>query len=191
MRVSQERYADALVLAPVGRIDNSTTDGLRSDLNAYVATCREGGDRLVLDFSKVDYISSVGLRVLMLAAKKVRAGGVDRHRRASAGGAGNLRNQPLQSRIPVLWNGARGFGKSLGGCAGSLRFRPRRLTDGAVGYVLGNARVDSRFPGLRLGAGQACERDSSGFGQEPRHSGKSAGLGRHGARFRGFPYVRR
>jgi anti-sigma B factor antagonist len=72
MQVSQERYADALVLTPVGRIDNSTTDALRSDLNSYVATCRKGGDRLVLDFSKVDYISSVGLRVLMLAAKKAR-----------------------------------------------------------------------------------------------------------------------
>jgi anti-anti-sigma factor len=72
MHVSQERYADALVLRPVGRIDNSTTDGLKSDLNTHVATCRKGGDRLVLDFSKVDYISSVGLRVLMLAAKKVR-----------------------------------------------------------------------------------------------------------------------
>ena len=72
MHVSQERYADALVLAPVGRIDNSTTDGLKSDLNIHVATCRKGGDRLVLDFSKVDYISSVGLRILMLAAKKVR-----------------------------------------------------------------------------------------------------------------------
>jgi len=72
MHVSQERYADALVLVPVGRIDNSTTDGLRSDLNAHVAACREGGHRLILDFSKVDYISSVGLRVLMLAAKRVR-----------------------------------------------------------------------------------------------------------------------
>ena len=72
MQVSQQRYADTLVLTPVGRIDNSTTDGLRSDLNTYIAGCREGGDRLVLDFSKVDYISSVGLRVMMLAAKKVR-----------------------------------------------------------------------------------------------------------------------
>jgi len=72
MHVSQERYADALVLTPVGRIDNSTTDGLKSDLDTHVASCRRGGDRLVLDFSKVDYISSVGLRVLMLAAKKVR-----------------------------------------------------------------------------------------------------------------------
>jgi anti-sigma B factor antagonist len=75
MQVSQERYGDALVLAPVGRIDNSTTDALRSDLSAYVENCRDDGDRLVLDFSKVDYISSVGLRVLMLAAKKVREQG--------------------------------------------------------------------------------------------------------------------
>src|SRR5262245_52811213 len=72
MHVSQERYADALVLMPVGRIDNSTADGLRTSLNSCVAACRKGGDRLILDFSKVDYISSVGLRVLMLAAKKVR-----------------------------------------------------------------------------------------------------------------------
>jgi anti-anti-sigma factor len=72
MHVSQERYGDALVLTPVGRIDNSTTDQLRSDLDTHVAACRKGGDRLILDFSKVDYISSVGLRVLMLAAKKVR-----------------------------------------------------------------------------------------------------------------------
>ena len=72
MQVSQERYADALVLTPAGRIDNSTTDELRADLNTLVAACHKGGDRLVLDFSQVDYISSVGLRVLMLAAKKAR-----------------------------------------------------------------------------------------------------------------------
>jgi len=72
MQVSQQRYADALVLTPAGRIDNSTTDALRADLNTQLATCRSEGDRLVLDFSAVDYISSVGLRVLMLAAKKAR-----------------------------------------------------------------------------------------------------------------------
>ena len=72
MQVSEERYGDALVLTPVGRIDNSTNDGLKSALDSRVSNCRKGGDRLVLDFSKVDYISSVGLRVLMLAAKRVR-----------------------------------------------------------------------------------------------------------------------
>src|SRR2546427_12428595 len=69
MHVSQERYGDALVLTPIGRVDNSTTDGLKSGLDAYVASCRAGGNRLVLDFSKGDYISSVGLRVLMMAGQ--------------------------------------------------------------------------------------------------------------------------
>src|SRR3974390_278573 len=72
MQLSEEGYGDALVLPPVGRIDNSTNDGLKSALDSHLANCRRGGDRLVLDFSKVDYISSVGLRVLMLAAKKAR-----------------------------------------------------------------------------------------------------------------------
>jgi anti-anti-sigma factor len=75
MHVSQERYGDTLVLTPVGRIDNSSTDGLRSNIQPHLANCREDGDRLVLDFSKVDYISSVGLRVLMLASKQVREQG--------------------------------------------------------------------------------------------------------------------
>src|SRR6266705_732651 len=72
MPISEERYGDALVLILNGRIDNSTTDGLKSGLEAYVTSCRADGDRLVLDFSEVDYISSVGLRVLMLAARRVR-----------------------------------------------------------------------------------------------------------------------
>ncbi|HET7201574.1 MAG TPA: STAS domain-containing protein [Burkholderiales bacterium] len=75
MQLSQERYGDALVLIPVGRVDNTTTDALRSDLQRHVASSHKNGDRLVLDFSKVDYISSVGLRVLMLAAKQVREQG--------------------------------------------------------------------------------------------------------------------
>jgi anti-sigma B factor antagonist len=75
MHISQERYGDALVLALSGRIDNSTTEGLKTGLDAYVAACKNGGDRLVLDFTKVEYISSVGLRILMLAAKQAREQG--------------------------------------------------------------------------------------------------------------------
>ena len=75
MQLTQERYGDALVLNLAGRVDNSTTDGLKLSLDAYVASCRAGGDRLVLEFSKVDYISSVGLRVLMLAARQSREQG--------------------------------------------------------------------------------------------------------------------
>ena len=75
MHISQDRYGDALVLALAGRIDNSTTDGLKTGLDSYVAACRTEGDKLILDFTKVEYISSVGLRVLMLAAKQAREQG--------------------------------------------------------------------------------------------------------------------
>jgi len=75
VHISQEHYADTLVLTLAGRIDNSTTEGLKAGLDAYVANCRAEGDKLVLDFSRVEYISSVGLRVLMLAAKQSREQG--------------------------------------------------------------------------------------------------------------------
>jgi anti-anti-sigma factor len=75
MQITQERYGNALVLGLAGRIDNSTNEGLKSGLDAHVAGCRSGGDRLVFDFTKVDYISSVGLRVLMLAARQIREQG--------------------------------------------------------------------------------------------------------------------
>ena len=75
MQISQERHGDALVLTLAGRIDNSTTETFKTELDVHVASCRPEGDRLILDFAGVDYISSVGLRVLMLAAKRAREQG--------------------------------------------------------------------------------------------------------------------
>jgi anti-sigma B factor antagonist/stage II sporulation protein AA (anti-sigma F factor antagonist) len=75
MHLAQERYGDTLVLHLAGRVDSSTTDGLKSSLDLHVGNCRTGGDNLILDLSKVDYISSVGLRVLMLAARQSREQG--------------------------------------------------------------------------------------------------------------------
>jgi anti-sigma B factor antagonist len=75
MRISEERFGDTVVLTLTGRIDNSTTDAFKAGIDARVAACRADGDRLILDFSGVEYISSVGLRVLMLMAKQSRAQG--------------------------------------------------------------------------------------------------------------------
>ena len=75
MQVTQERYGDTVVLHLAGRVNSSTRDVFKASLDPYVGSCRADGDRLVLDFSKVDYISSVGLRVLMLAARQSREQG--------------------------------------------------------------------------------------------------------------------
>ena len=75
MLLDSARFADVVVLAPRGRIDHATADELRTALAPYLARCGQGQDHVVLDFAGVDYISSAGLRVLMLAAKQAKAQG--------------------------------------------------------------------------------------------------------------------
>ena len=72
MEFSSRRAADIVIAAPVGRIDHASAEAFRIALEALLADCAEGRDGVVLDFAGVDYISSVGLRVLMMAAKQVR-----------------------------------------------------------------------------------------------------------------------
>ena len=61
------------VVAPTGRIDHASADAFQAALEPHLAACRENEPALVIDMSNVDYISSVGLRVLMIAAKKVKS----------------------------------------------------------------------------------------------------------------------
>ena len=75
MQLGPKRFADAIALFPHGRIDHATADDFRVALTPHLAGCQAGGDRLVLDFSAVEYISSVGLRVLILASKQVKKQG--------------------------------------------------------------------------------------------------------------------
>jgi anti-anti-sigma factor len=75
MRLDPARFADVVVLSPSGRIDHVTAEELRAALAPHLARCGQGQDHVVLDFAGVDYVSSAGLRVLMLAAKQARAQG--------------------------------------------------------------------------------------------------------------------
>jgi len=73
MDLNERRAGTVVVLAPAGRIDHASAEAFKNALQPYLAQCGAGGSVVVLDFSRVDYISSVGLRVLMLAAKQARA----------------------------------------------------------------------------------------------------------------------
>jgi|GEM_PF-244493 len=73
LQIASRQYADALVAAPAGRVDHLSAPGFESELTRLVAQARDGGSALVLDFSDVEYISSGGLRVLMIAATQMRA----------------------------------------------------------------------------------------------------------------------
>ena len=74
MQVTAVRYADVLVVAVKGRIDYMNAEEFKAALLPYLGNCSAGRDQVVLDLSSLEYVSSAGLRVLMIAAKEVRAG---------------------------------------------------------------------------------------------------------------------
>ncbi len=72
MQCPTQAYADVLVATAAGRIDFAGAQVLEGALAP--ALVPDGPVRgIVIDLAGVDYISSVGLRVLMVAAKAMRA----------------------------------------------------------------------------------------------------------------------
>ncbi len=69
MQIHETRLASAVIVAPVGRIDSTTSPAL----DAHLQGLAKGGDtRVVVDFSGVEYISSAGLRVMLSLAKRTK-----------------------------------------------------------------------------------------------------------------------
>jgi stage II sporulation protein AA (anti-sigma F factor antagonist) len=69
MQIGEEKTGGAFVIAPVGRVDSVSS----SELEKVVLSRIDGGERrLVLDLAGVEYISSAGLRVLLVAAKRLK-----------------------------------------------------------------------------------------------------------------------
>jgi anti-anti-sigma factor len=73
MELAPRRFADVVVLSPTGRIDHAAAEGFRTVLAPFMERCAAGRDQLAIDLAGVEYISSAGLRVLMLARKQAKA----------------------------------------------------------------------------------------------------------------------
>ena len=69
MTITKNQNGNTLEIALEGRLDTMTAPELETELKQSM----DGMDSLILDFSKLDYISSAGLRVL-LSAHKVMSG---------------------------------------------------------------------------------------------------------------------
>jgi stage II sporulation protein AA (anti-sigma F factor antagonist) len=69
MRIDEERVERALVVAPVGRLDSVSSGELERKI---VERIDSGDRRLVLDLAGIAYVSSAGLRVLLMAAKRLK-----------------------------------------------------------------------------------------------------------------------
>ena len=75
MEFAQVRYADVVVVSVSGRVDHSNADQFKAGLAPSLAGCSASGHKLLLDLSGLEYISSAGLRVLMLAAREAKGQG--------------------------------------------------------------------------------------------------------------------
>jgi anti-anti-sigma factor len=73
MNVSSRRFANADVLHVEGRLDQDTCTEFTEKLTTHVEASAHDGGAIVLDLSKLEYVSSAGLRCFMLASRKVKS----------------------------------------------------------------------------------------------------------------------
>jgi anti-anti-sigma factor len=67
VEIDESRFGDLIVLRPVGRLDNVTSAEFQAKLLRAITT---GAAEIVVDLAAVDYVSSGGLRALVIAAKQ-------------------------------------------------------------------------------------------------------------------------
>ena len=65
MKIDVNKNGSELTLSPVGRVDTATAPELRKAFDENIS----GVTDLTFDLKQLDYISSAGLRVLMVAQK--------------------------------------------------------------------------------------------------------------------------
>ena len=71
MTITKAQNGNALTIALEGRLDTMTAPDLEKELKASL----DGADTLELNFEKLEYISSAGLRVLLSAHKAMQPKG--------------------------------------------------------------------------------------------------------------------
>lgn len=74
MKVDRERAGAAIILVPRERVDSA---GAPSFEQLVLDVVREAPAQIVIDLGVVEYISSAGLRVLLVAAKESRSRDID------------------------------------------------------------------------------------------------------------------
>jgi len=69
MEFAQDQVGDVAIVKLAGRLDSSTAQASEEN---FIWVLGNGTSRLAVDLSRLEYISSAGLRVLLVVAKKVQ-----------------------------------------------------------------------------------------------------------------------
>ena len=71
MELKKNQSGDSLTVNVIGRLDAATAPQLEKELSSSL----EGIKSLTLDFSQLEYVASAGLRVLLVAQKRMNKQG--------------------------------------------------------------------------------------------------------------------
>ncbi len=71
MEIMHRKVKGLNIVSPTGKLDSVTTVEFEKKLMGLIAA--EPEKKFLVDFSQIDYISSAGLRSLLLAAKELKA----------------------------------------------------------------------------------------------------------------------
>ena len=71
MEIKKNQSDDSLVVEIIGRLDAATAPQLEKELNVSL----EGIKTLMLDLNQLEYVASAGLRVLLVAQKRMNKQG--------------------------------------------------------------------------------------------------------------------
>jgi anti-sigma B factor antagonist len=69
MKITEEPSGDLCLISLEGRLDNESTQNFQETVSKRIDT---GSSKLVMDMRQLDYISSVGLRGLLIVSKKLK-----------------------------------------------------------------------------------------------------------------------
>lgn len=69
MNIHETKQNDIIIFALEGRLDSNTSENFEQQLMEKIDGTN---NKMIVEFSDLDYISSAGLRVLLMAAKRLK-----------------------------------------------------------------------------------------------------------------------
>ena len=70
LSVTAEQHADCCLVSVSGRVDHTNSDNFLQSLSGHADTVKQGGG-MVIDLERLDFITSAGLRALLLSQRTV------------------------------------------------------------------------------------------------------------------------
>ncbi len=70
MNFTATEQNNTIIVSLQGRLDSTTSEAFENHIMGKIDA---GRNKLIIDFADLDYISSAGLRVLLLVAKRLKA----------------------------------------------------------------------------------------------------------------------